>query len=226
MINLGMFLVWARLFLFDSQFNFLFLAQVLGMKIFAMVPVSMTDEQMMSMITWLNSAWQNRQDLKTLQDHIKIRQWHHAGPGAKVSNILLIVTALPTKATIIEQKYQAQAIVEVVGSWVDIRKMSKLSSCWQVPAFHWPCCPKTSFGVHKEHYGSGCRNWRWEQLVGWVAPAWSCRCWCGASQIYMVNSIQFQIPGTLLWEPVPIHHLAGNCKIWCLCLFMFTYRHF
>ncbi|KAH0830471.1 hypothetical protein J3R83DRAFT_1917 [Lanmaoa asiatica] len=30
---------------------------------------------------------ENRQDLETLQDHIKIRQWHHAGPGAKNENI-------------------------------------------------------------------------------------------------------------------------------------------
>ena len=29
-----------------------------------------------------------------------------------------------------------------------------------------------------------------------------------------------------LWEPVPVDHLAGNCKIWHLCLFMFTHRHF
>ena len=86
------------------------------MKIFATVPVLMTDEQMMSMITWLNSAQQNRQDLEMLQDHIKIRLWHRVGPGAKVSNILLIITALPTRATIIEQKYRAQANVEVAGS--------------------------------------------------------------------------------------------------------------
>jgi hypothetical protein len=64
------------------------------MKIFASVPVSMTDERTMSMITWLNSPRRNRQDLEALQDHIKIRQWHRAGPGAKVSNILLIVTTL------------------------------------------------------------------------------------------------------------------------------------
>ncbi|KIK77841.1 hypothetical protein PAXRUDRAFT_834849, partial [Paxillus rubicundulus Ve08.2h10] len=29
----------------------------------------------------------NRQDIETLQDHIKIRQWHHTGPGAKNKNI-------------------------------------------------------------------------------------------------------------------------------------------
>ncbi|KAF8140411.1 hypothetical protein EV363DRAFT_1152651 [Boletus edulis] len=47
----------------------------------------MTDERTMSMITWLNSPRQNRQDLEALQDHIKIRQWHRAGPGAKNENI-------------------------------------------------------------------------------------------------------------------------------------------
>ncbi|KAG1824576.1 uncharacterized protein BJ212DRAFT_1295715 [Suillus subaureus] len=31
----------------------------------------------MSMITWLNSPQQSKQGIGTLQDHIKIRQWHH-----------------------------------------------------------------------------------------------------------------------------------------------------
>ncbi|KAG9311357.1 hypothetical protein JVU11DRAFT_8462 [Chiua virens] len=47
----------------------------------------MTDERTMSMITWLNSPQWNRQDIETLQDHVKIRQWHRAGPGAKNENI-------------------------------------------------------------------------------------------------------------------------------------------
>ncbi|KAF9240690.1 hypothetical protein BU15DRAFT_73917 [Melanogaster broomeanus] len=60
---------------------------VLAMKIFAAVPVSMTDERTMSMITWLNSPRRNRQDIETLRDHIKIRHWHRTGPGAKDENI-------------------------------------------------------------------------------------------------------------------------------------------
>ncbi|KIJ10218.1 hypothetical protein PAXINDRAFT_86391 [Paxillus involutus ATCC 200175] len=66
----------------------------LAMKIFAAVPVSMTDERTMSMITWLNSPRRNRQDIETLQDHIKIRQWHRTGPGAKVCRIFYIYAKL------------------------------------------------------------------------------------------------------------------------------------
>ncbi|KAG1812150.1 uncharacterized protein BJ212DRAFT_475147 [Suillus subaureus] len=36
----------------------------------------MPDERTMSTITWLNSPQRSRQEIGTLQDHIKIRQWH------------------------------------------------------------------------------------------------------------------------------------------------------
>ncbi|KAF9241270.1 hypothetical protein BU15DRAFT_73385 [Melanogaster broomeanus] len=55
----------------------------LAMKNFAAVPISMVDERTMSMIRWLNSPRRSRQDIATLQDHVKIRQWHRTGPGAK-----------------------------------------------------------------------------------------------------------------------------------------------
>ena len=45
---------------------------------------------------------------------------------------------------------------------------------------------------------------------------------------YSVNFYS-EIPDTVvegLWGPVPVHRLAGNCKIWRLCLFMFTRRRF
>lgn len=48
----------------------------LAQKIFAVVPISMTDERTQSTITWLNSPHRSRQEVATLQDHIKIRQWH------------------------------------------------------------------------------------------------------------------------------------------------------
>ena len=36
----------------------------------------MTDERTQSTLTWLNSPHRCKQDIATLQDHIKIRQWH------------------------------------------------------------------------------------------------------------------------------------------------------
>ncbi|KAG1876198.1 hypothetical protein F4604DRAFT_1759890 [Suillus subluteus] len=48
----------------------------LTIKAFSVSPTSMPDERTMSTITWLNSPRQSRQEIGTLQDHIKIRQWH------------------------------------------------------------------------------------------------------------------------------------------------------
>ena len=36
----------------------------------------MIDERTQSTVTWLNSPYRSRQEVVTLQDHIKIRQWH------------------------------------------------------------------------------------------------------------------------------------------------------
>ncbi|RPD52677.1 hypothetical protein L226DRAFT_474064 [Lentinus tigrinus ALCF2SS1-7] len=47
----------------------------LGIKLFSVVPNSMIDERIMSTVTWLNSPKRARQHVKTLRDHIKIRQW-------------------------------------------------------------------------------------------------------------------------------------------------------
>ena len=37
----------------------------------------MVDERMQSTVMWLNSPYRSKQDVATLQDHIKIRQFHH-----------------------------------------------------------------------------------------------------------------------------------------------------
>ncbi|KIJ07798.1 hypothetical protein PAXINDRAFT_89809 [Paxillus involutus ATCC 200175] len=52
----------------------------LALKIFSAVPISMADERTMSTITWLNSPRRSAQGVGTLQDHIKIRQWHRYKP--------------------------------------------------------------------------------------------------------------------------------------------------
>ena len=45
----------------------------------------MADERTQSTVTWLNSPHRSRQEVATLQDHIKIRQWHRYN-GNKVCN--------------------------------------------------------------------------------------------------------------------------------------------
>ncbi|KIK76905.1 hypothetical protein PAXRUDRAFT_111413, partial [Paxillus rubicundulus Ve08.2h10] len=50
--------------------------QALALKIFSTVPISMANEHTMSTITWLNSPHHSTQGVGTLQDHIKIPQWH------------------------------------------------------------------------------------------------------------------------------------------------------
>ncbi|EED78338.1 predicted protein [Postia placenta Mad-698-R] len=52
----------------------------LAIKLYSVVPNSMADERTMSMITWLNSACRSKQDVRTLQDYIKIRQWYRWDP--------------------------------------------------------------------------------------------------------------------------------------------------
>ncbi|KAG1822235.1 hypothetical protein DFJ58DRAFT_849904, partial [Suillus subalutaceus] len=53
---------------------------IIAIKMFSAVPISMADEHTMSTITWLNSPRRANQNLGTLQDHIKIRQWHRYKP--------------------------------------------------------------------------------------------------------------------------------------------------
>ncbi|KAF8451153.1 ribonuclease H-like domain-containing protein [Boletus edulis BED1] len=48
----------------------------LAMKIHASAPTSIVDERTMSTISWLNSPRRSSQEVGTLQDHVKIRQWH------------------------------------------------------------------------------------------------------------------------------------------------------
>ncbi|KAF8838962.1 hypothetical protein BDN67DRAFT_906426, partial [Paxillus ammoniavirescens] len=52
----------------------------LALKIFSAVPISMANKHTMLTITWLNSPRRSTQGVGTLQDHIKIRQWHHYKP--------------------------------------------------------------------------------------------------------------------------------------------------
>ena len=40
----------------------------------------MADERTMSTVTWLNAPRRSTQHVSTLQDHIKIRQWHRYKP--------------------------------------------------------------------------------------------------------------------------------------------------
>ncbi|KAG1859014.1 hypothetical protein DFJ58DRAFT_658524, partial [Suillus subalutaceus] len=58
---------------------------IIAIKMFSAVPISMADERTMSTITWLNSPRRANQNLGTLQDHIKIRQWHRYKPEVCVS---------------------------------------------------------------------------------------------------------------------------------------------
>ncbi|EED83931.1 predicted protein [Postia placenta Mad-698-R] len=53
---------------------------VLAIKLYSVVPNSITDKRTMLTITWLNSARRSKQDVQTLQDYIKIRQWYHWDP--------------------------------------------------------------------------------------------------------------------------------------------------
>ncbi|KAG2031438.1 hypothetical protein BDR03DRAFT_1030052 [Suillus americanus] len=59
---------------------------IIAIKMFSAVPISMADECTMSTITWLNSPRRANQNLGTLQDHIKIRQWHRYKPEPRPSH--------------------------------------------------------------------------------------------------------------------------------------------
>ncbi len=56
--------------------DMLYSLQALGVKIHSIHPSSMHDERAMSTITWLNSARRSAQHVKTVRDHITIRQCH------------------------------------------------------------------------------------------------------------------------------------------------------
>ena len=89
------------------------------MKIFSAVPVSMADEQTMSTITWLNAPRRSSQLPGTLQDHIKIRQWHRYKPKVTVfSNRVLNIhesstqnTKVPFKPVVHWRDMEARATV-------------------------------------------------------------------------------------------------------------------
>ncbi|KAG1766662.1 hypothetical protein EDD22DRAFT_950430 [Suillus occidentalis] len=65
---------WWKMLQVDELANVL---APLAIKAFSVSPTSMPDECTMSTINWLNSPQRSRQEIGTLQDHIKIRQWHH-----------------------------------------------------------------------------------------------------------------------------------------------------
>ena len=52
----------------------------------------MADKQTQSMITWLNSPYQSQQQVGTLQDHVKIHQWHRYKPEVRSPANLLSLT--------------------------------------------------------------------------------------------------------------------------------------
>ncbi|KAG1823727.1 uncharacterized protein BJ212DRAFT_1574327 [Suillus subaureus] len=60
---------------------------IIAIKMFSAVPISMADERTMSTITWLNSPRRANQNLETLQNHIKIRQWHRYKPECTASDM-------------------------------------------------------------------------------------------------------------------------------------------
>ncbi len=73
-----------RVLLNDSSHTLIYIRQVLALKLLAVVPNLMMDERTMSTITWMNSPRRARQHVKTLRDHIKIRQWHSIIDGSVV----------------------------------------------------------------------------------------------------------------------------------------------
>ncbi|OJA15131.1 hypothetical protein AZE42_12680, partial [Rhizopogon vesiculosus] len=77
---------------------------VIAVKLFSSVPISMADERTMSTITWLNSPRRANQDIGTLQDHIKIRQWHRYKPETAIPPQKPLVTWRDMNATILGKR--------------------------------------------------------------------------------------------------------------------------
>ncbi|KIJ59093.1 hypothetical protein HYDPIDRAFT_162797 [Hydnomerulius pinastri MD-312] len=84
----------------------------LAVKIFSAVPISMADERTMSTITWLNSPRRSSQGVGTLQDHIKIRQWHRYKPEKQKTPFKPVVHWRDMEATISSSKRKASELGE------------------------------------------------------------------------------------------------------------------
>ncbi|KAF9237836.1 hypothetical protein BU15DRAFT_75631 [Melanogaster broomeanus] len=90
-------------------------ADVLGalaLKIFSAVPTSIVDERTMSTITWLNASRRSSQHVSTLQDHIKIRQWHRYKPENDKPPFKPVVHWRDVDATVLSHKRKASQLGE------------------------------------------------------------------------------------------------------------------
>ncbi|KAI6138645.1 hypothetical protein BKA82DRAFT_934275 [Pisolithus tinctorius] len=81
--------------------------------IFSTGPVSMADEHTQSTITWLNSPYQNQQQVGTLQDHIKIHQWNHYKPAKLPEVVYKPLISWRDMETTILGKHKALAMDDV-----------------------------------------------------------------------------------------------------------------
>ncbi|KAH7920753.1 hypothetical protein BV22DRAFT_994908, partial [Leucogyrophana mollusca] len=80
----------------------------LACKLYSAVPVSMVDERTVSTITWLNSPRRARQEVDTLQNHIRIRQWHRYKPETKRPVHKPVVKWRDMEATILGKRSASQ----------------------------------------------------------------------------------------------------------------------